>query len=76
MKNRQARALIPPPKHAICRGIDKDRDEAILDIRALGGDKIARSIWGKIRGYSKRFHRASRTYDELFNTAAGFAIYC
>ena len=48
------RALIPPPSNAVCRGKDLDRDRAVLDIRALGGDLIAKSIWGKFSGYSRR----------------------
>jgi hypothetical protein len=54
IRSRGGKALIPPPSNAVCRGIDEDRDRAVLDIRAFGGDKIAKSIWGKISGYSKR----------------------
>jgi transposase len=54
IKRQGGKALIPPPKNGICSGIDVDRDQAVLDIRALGGDKIARSIWGKLTGYSRR----------------------
>jgi transposase len=54
IKQQGGKALIPPPKNGVCNGIDVDRDQAILDIRALGGDKIARSIWGKLSGYSRR----------------------
>ena len=54
IKQQGGKALIPPPKNGVCRGIDLDRDKAILDIHALGGDKIARSIWGKLTGYSRR----------------------
>lgn len=54
IKEQGGRALIPPPKNGICSGIDINRDQAVLDIRALGGDKIARSIWGKLTGYSRR----------------------
>jgi len=52
-KNR-GKALIPPPKNAVCRGIDPNRDEAVEIIRGFGGDKIAKSIWGKLTGYSQR----------------------
>ena len=38
------KALVAPPKNGVCNGIDEDRDRAILDIRILEGDKIARSI--------------------------------
>jgi hypothetical protein len=54
IRRKGGRALVPPPKHAVCHGDDPDRDRAILDIRALGGDKIAKSIWGKYTGYSRR----------------------
>lgn len=52
-KNR-GKALIPPPSNAVCRGTDLERDEAIGMIRAFGGGKIAKSIWGKLSGYSRR----------------------
>lgn len=46
--------LIPPPKHAICRGEDPDRDLAVCAIRGFGGDLVAKSIWGKFSGHSHR----------------------
>lgn len=54
IKRRGATALIPPPKNGRVRGKDPNRDDAIRLIRGLGGDKIARSIWGKLTGYSQR----------------------
>ena len=54
IKKKGGTALIPPPKNAICRGIDSERDQAVQIIRAFGGDKIAKSIWGKLTGYSRR----------------------
>lgn len=54
IRKRGGKALVPPPSNAVCRGIDQDRDRAVLDIRAFGGDKIAKSIWGKLSGYSRR----------------------
>ena len=54
IKQQGGKAFIPPPKNGVCNGTDADRDQAVLDIRALGGDKIARSIWGKLTGYSRR----------------------
>lgn len=54
IRKRGGRALIPPPSNAVCHGTDLDRDRVILDIRAFGGDKIAKSIWGKLSGYSRR----------------------
>ena len=44
LKRQEGTALIPSPKNGVCNGIDEDRDRAILDIRILEGDKIARSI--------------------------------
>lgn len=54
VRERGGKTLVPPPKNAVCRGKDLDRDRAILDIRAFGGDKIAKSIWGQLSGYSRR----------------------
>ena len=54
IKQRGGRVLIPPPKNAVCHGTDLDRDHAVLAIRAFGGDKTAKSIWGKLTGYSQR----------------------
>lgn len=54
IRQKGAISLIPPPVHAVYGGIDAERDRAVLDIRAFGGDKIAKSIWGKMSGYSRR----------------------
>jgi Transposase DDE domain len=70
IKQQGGRALIPPPKNGVCNGLDADRDQAVLNIRALGSDKIARSIWGKLTGYSRRvlvettFSRYKRMFGE------------
>jgi transposase len=70
IKQKGGKALIPPPKNGVCNGIDLDRDQAVLDIRAFGGDRIARSIWGKLTGYSRRalvettFSRYKRMFGE------------
>jgi hypothetical protein len=66
------KALIPPPKNGVCSGIDVDRDQAVLDIRALGGDKVARSIWGKLTGYSRRalVETAFSRYKKMFGEKA------
>ncbi len=53
VKKRGAKALIPPPKNGRLRG-DLDRDEALRLIHGLGNNKVGRSIWGKLTGYSKR----------------------
>ena len=43
-----------------------------MEIKGLGGDKLAREIWGKLTGYSRRalvetsFSRLKRLYGERF----------
>ena len=65
-----ARELIPPPRNARYRRTNSDRDQAIAAIRGLGGDVEARSIWGKLSGYSRRvlvetaFSRKKRLFGE------------
>ncbi len=54
IRKKGGKSLIPPPSNAVCHGTDLDRDEAIKVIRAFGGGKIAKSIWGKLSGYSRR----------------------
>lgn len=72
IKRKGGKALIPPPKNAVCHGTDPDRDRAILTIRGLGGDKIAKSIWGKLTGYSQRalvettFSQYKRMFGDRF----------
>jgi len=74
IKKRKAKELIPPPRNARYRRTDSDRDQAIAAIRGLGGDKEARSIWGKLSGYNQRvlveseFSRKKRLFgDRLFS---------
>jgi hypothetical protein len=74
IRKRNAQALIPPPKNARYRGTNSERDQAIAVIRGLGGDKEAKSIWGKLSGYSRRvlvetaFSRMKRRFgDRLFS---------
>ena len=48
--------VTPPKKGAVLRkekGYEK-RNEAVKIIRGLGGDEIAKSIWGKLVGYNRR----------------------
>lgn len=48
--------LTPPKKGAVIRrekGYEK-RNEAVKTVRGLGGDQIAKSIWGKLVGYNER----------------------
>jgi len=55
IKDKKAIALIPPPKNGQIRGNDANRDDAIRIIRGLGGDLQAKSLWGKLSGYSQRW---------------------
>ena len=71
---KKARALIPPPKNARVWGRDPGRDEATRIIRGFGGDKQAKSLWGKMTGYNRRvlveaaFSRMKRLFgDRLFS---------
>lgn len=50
------RLLTPPRKGAVFRREKEfaDRNEAIRAVRGLGGDRIAKSIWAKLSGYSRR----------------------
>ena len=51
---RGAKARIPPPKNARVWGHDPNRDDDVRIIRGLGGDPPAKSLWGKMTGYSRR----------------------
>ncbi len=48
--------LAPPPCHAKQRAefYQRERNEAIQLISALGRDRLARTLWAKISGYSQR----------------------
>jgi len=72
IRKRKAYALIPPPKTAVCKGGDLNRDQAVMDIRNLGGDLTARSIWGKLTGYSRRalVETAFSRYKKMFGDRA------
>ena len=74
IKNKGSKALIPPPKNARYKGSHDDRDQAIMWIKGLGNDTLARSLWGKLTGYSKRalvetaFSRIKRLFgSKLFS---------
>jgi len=54
LREKGGKCLIPPPSNAVCHGVDLERDDAIKMIQAFGGDKVAKSIWGKLSGYSRR----------------------
>ena len=72
IKNRNACALIPPPRNARYRGTGSQRDQAVPDISSLGGDLAGRSLWGKLSGYSQRalvetaFSRYKRLFSDKF----------
>jgi hypothetical protein len=77
IKMHGAKALVPPPRHARLTHRDPDRDEAVTLIRGLGGDTNARSLWGKVTGYSQRalventFSRMKRMFGaSLFSKEA------
>jgi len=68
IQSRGGRLLAPPPKNARVNGIYEDRDHAILSIRGLGDDLQARSLWGKLTGYSTRslVEAAFSRYKRIF----------
>jgi hypothetical protein len=47
----------------------QDRTKRLLEILGLGGDKQAKSIWGKLTGYSKRatIESAIARWKKLFS---------
>lgn len=74
IKEKGSKGLIPPPKNGKFQGDGGERDEALFLIKCLGGDKQARSIWGKLTGYNRRvlvetaFSRFKRYYgDRVFS---------
>lgn len=70
LARRKIRDLIPPPRNAKYRHTTSERDLAIRAILGLGGDNMARSIWGKLTGYNYRvlvetvFSRIKRLFGE------------
>lgn len=70
VRKKHAKALISPPRNGRVYGIDLERDDAIRVIRGLGGDKLAKSLWGRLTGYSIRslvetaFSRMKRLFGE------------
>jgi hypothetical protein len=53
IKRHGAKALVPPPRHAMITYRDPDRGEAVKLIHSLGGDTNARSLWGNSQGIAK-----------------------
>ena len=72
IKQKGATPLVIPPRNAKYRGLEDERDRAVLDIKMFGGDELARSIWRKISGYSRRslvettFSRYKRCFGDRF----------
>ncbi len=70
IRKRKSKAIIPPPRNARLRYKDIDRDDAIRIINGFGGDKEAKSLWGKLTGYIRRalvetsFSRMKRLFGE------------
>jgi len=68
IKDKGAKALIPPRKNARCDPKLKERNQGILERKGLGLDDVGISLWGKLTGYSKRslveasFSRLKRIY--------------
>ena len=54
IKDRGGTCLIPPRKNAVKKRKDKERDNALCEMRGFGRDCIGRSFWGKITGSSYR----------------------
>jgi len=74
IRKKGAEPIIPPRKDAVYNGNAKERDNAILEIKGLGDDNRARSIWKKLKGYHRRslvetcFSRLKKLYgDRLFS---------
>lgn len=72
IREKGGKSLIPPPSNGVCHGTDLERDDAIKVIRAFGGDRIAKSIWGKLSGYSRRalVETAFSRYKKMFGERA------
>lgn len=72
IRRKGAKALIPPPKNARYYETEEERDKSILEIKGLGGNKQAKSLWGKLTGYSRRalvetaFSRYKRLFGERY----------
>jgi|TARA_B100001964_G_scaffold113760_1_gene126888 hypothetical protein len=72
IKSMGATELIPPRRTAKQTKQLEKRNEAILELKGLGGDVLAREIWGKLTGYSRRslvetaFSRLKRLYGDRF----------
>jgi len=54
IKDKGAKALIPPRKNARWDPKLKERNRGISERRGLGLDEVGLGLWGKLTGYSKR----------------------
>ncbi|NGX41349.1 MAG: hypothetical protein KR126chlam4_01188 [Candidatus Anoxychlamydiales bacterium] len=76
ISKKKAEPLIPARRNAKYKHSAKDhlqaRNQQILDIVALGGDEIARSLWKKLKGYHKR--SLGETSFFRFKTILGHAL--
>lgn len=52
--NKGARVLIPPKRNGKISEGNIERNQALQEIRGLGGDEVGKRLWGKLTGYSKR----------------------
>lgn len=78
IKEKNAKALIPPRKNARRDPKLKERNEAISERKGLGIDEVGMSLWGKLTGYSQRalvettFSRLKKIYGgELYSRKMG-----
>jgi IS5 family transposase len=69
IKKNKAKALIPPPKNARIDTDNQERNDHAKIIKSLGGDLVARSLWGKLTGYNKRalVETAFSRYKRIFS---------
>ena len=68
----KAKELIPPRRNSQPSKDLKRRNKALREIVGLGKDELARQLWGKLTGYSRRalvetaFSRLKRVHSERF----------
>lgn len=72
IKEKGAKALIPPRKNAKWDPKQAARSRAVSERRGLGLDEVGVSLWGKLTGYSRRalvetsFSRMKGMYGGMF----------
>jgi hypothetical protein len=64
--NQGITAIVPPPKNAVKKAGEHfhERNEAIDLISLLGGDRRARQLWGRLKGYNHRV-KAESAFSRL-----------